>query len=58
MVEVIGTWNMVKIIGIVEYANQYMVKVFGMWYMEKVDGTRYDTLTADANRTTANGDVE
>ena len=35
-----------------------MGKVFGMWYMEKVDGTRYDTLTADANRTTANGDVE
>ena len=49
---------MVKIIGIVEYANQCMVKVFGMWYMKKVDGNKDDTLTADANRTTANALME
>ena len=32
-----------------------MGKVFGMWYMEKVDGKRDDTLTADANRMMADG---
>ena len=35
-----------------------MVKVFGMWYMKKVDGNKDDTLTADANRTTANALME
>ena len=32
-----------------------MGKVFGMWYMEKVDSNRDDTLTADANRMMADG---